>query len=105
VQVSSASNQKVSSTAAAQDIGNVIILPAPGTGEDIIRGKLGKLDRIDLTQALATTTWDHTAATMLQFVTIQSGVDGGTMISVGGKVVGYLASPVKGDISTYLVAQ
>ena len=105
VQVSSASNQKVSSTAAAQDIGNVIILPAPGTGEDIIRGKLGKLDRIDLTQALATTTWDHTAATMLQFFTIQSGVDGGTIISVGGKVVGYLASPVKGDISTYLVAQ
>ena len=38
VQVSSASNQKVSSTAAAQDIGNVVILPAPGTGEDIIRG-------------------------------------------------------------------
>ena len=85
-------------------LGNVIVLPSPGTGEDIITGKMRSGDRIDLTQALAGTMWDHTAATMANFYTA-SNTAAGYVISVAGKVVALFPDGVPGnDITPFLTA-
>ena len=85
-------------------LGNVIVLPSPGTGEDIISGKMRGDDRIDLTQALAGTMWDHTAATMANFYTA-SNTAAGYVITVAGKVVALFPDGVPGnDITAFLTA-
>jgi hypothetical protein len=82
--------------------GNIIVLPSPGTGEDIIRGTLRPADRIDLTQALSGTTWDHTASTIGNYITTRS-TGAGYVISVGGKVVALFPDGVPGnDITPFL---
>lgn len=62
--------------------GNTVALPAPGTGFNRIEG-FGPNDQLDLTAALAGTTWDHQQATLPQFVGIGHHHHH-TMISVGG---------------------
>ena len=67
--------------------GNVFVLPAPGTGTVTIQGQMSALDRIDVTQALAGTTWDHQpGSSMWQDMTAESGPTGCTL-SVQGVVV------------------
>jgi Cellulase (glycosyl hydrolase family 5) len=93
-----------SMTVPVDALGNVIVLPSPGTGEDIITGKMRKNDRIDLTQALAGTMWDHTAATMTNFYAA-SNTAAGYVISVGDKMVALFPDGVPGnDITAFLTA-
>jgi hypothetical protein len=93
-----------SGTPAADDLGNVIILPSPGLGEDIIAGKLRNIDRIDLTQALAGTTWDHTAATIADFYTAST-TEAGYVIKVDHKVIALFTDGAPGnDITKFVTA-
>lgn len=66
--------------------GNIFVAPPPGTGLLTIQGTLASNDRIDLTKALAGTTWDGSRATVWNYVTAATSSTGCT-ISVGGHVV------------------
>ena len=85
--------------------GNTFVAPAPGTGTLVIQGTLSSADKIDLTQALAGTTWDHTPATFWNYVDAAARADGCT-ISVGGKVIVRLpgGSP-GGQLGSFLTAE
>jgi hypothetical protein len=84
--------------------GNIIVAPAPGTGTLTIEGTLAANDTIDLTKALAGTTWDHQPSTMWNYVTAQASA-AGCQIIVGGQVVVSLpnGSP-NGNIGPFITA-
>ena len=91
-------------TQIAQVAGNTIVLPSPGTGEDIIKGKLTAIDRVDMTQALAGTTWDHNMATIGNYMTTNR-TGAGLVVKVGNKVVALFTDGVPGnDITPFLIA-
>jgi hypothetical protein len=84
--------------------GNIIDAPAPGIGTLTIQGTLASNDTIDLTQALAGTTWNHQASTMWQYITAAASPSGCT-ISVNGQVIVSLpnGSPA-GNIGPFVTA-
>jgi hypothetical protein len=84
--------------------GYIIVLPSLGTGEDVIRGTVRPPDRIDLTQVLSGTAWDHTASTIENHITTRS-IGTGYVISIGRKVVALFRDGVSGnDITQFLMA-
>lgn len=84
--------------------GNTFVVPAPGTGTLTLDGTLAANDRIDLTKALAGTTWDGRASTMLGYVGLAS-TSSGCTISVGGQVVAKLPNGSPGaDVIPLLTA-
>lgn len=103
------SSVKTNSDAAAvsplASVGNVIVLPAPGIGVVTIQGVLASNDRLDLTTALAGSTWDHQPGTIWNYVQASASSSGCT-ISVGGHVVALLpgGSP-SGNIGSFIVAK
>jgi hypothetical protein len=84
--------------------GNIIVAPAPGTGTLTIEGTLAANDTIDLTKALAGTTWDHQPSSLWHYVTAQASASG-CQIIVGGQVVVSLpnGSP-GGNIGPFIAA-
>jgi hypothetical protein len=82
-----------------ESIGNVFNAPAPGTGTMTIQGTLASNDFIDLTQALAGTTWNHQASDIANYVTAS-----GNTISVGGKAIVKLISASDGQLANYITA-
>jgi Cellulase (glycosyl hydrolase family 5)/Protein of unknown function (DUF3060) len=66
--------------------GNVFVAPQPGMGTLTIQGVLAANDTIDLTSALAGTTWNHQASTMWQYIAVASSPTGCT-IAVNGQVI------------------
>jgi hypothetical protein len=103
-----AQNQQTNADAAAlpplAGAGNVFVAPQPGTGTLTIQGTLAQGDTIDLTQALASTTWDHQASDMWNYVTAAASSSGCTL-SVNGQVVVTLpnGSPA-GQLGAYVTA-
>ena len=85
-------------------VGNVIELPAPGTGVLTIDGVLAANDTLNLTQALAGTTWNHTQATLWNYVSATPSGQG-CEISVGGHVIAILpnGSP-SGQLGDFVTA-
>lgn len=84
--------------------GNVVILPAAGTGTVTIRGTMQPGDKLDLTKALAGTTWDHTAATLWQYVAAED-TPAGCTISVGGTLIAVLPDGAPGgQLGSFVVA-
>ena len=100
-----ATNADLAAVAPLAGSGNTFVAPAPGTGTLVIQGTLSSADKIDLTQALAGTTWDHTPATFWSYVDAAASPDGCT-ISVGGKVIVRLpgGSP-GGQLGSFLTAE
>ena len=100
-----ATNADLAAVAPLAGSGNTFVAPAPGTGTMIIQGTLSSNDKIDLTQALAGTTWNHTPATFWNYVDAAASPDGCT-ISVGGKVIVRLpgGSP-GGQLGSFLTAE
>lgn len=100
-----ATNADLAAVAPLAGSGNTFVAPAPGTGTLVIQGTLASNDRIDLTQSLAGTTWDHTPATFWQHVDLATSPEGCT-ISVGGKVIVRLpgGSP-GGQLGSFLTAE
>ena len=100
-----ATNADLAAVAPLAGSGNTFVAPAPGTGTMVIQGTLSSNDKIDLTQALAGTTWDHTPATFWNYVDAAASPDGCT-ISVGGKVIVRLpgGSP-GGQLGSFLTAE
>lgn len=85
-------------------VGNIITAPAPGTGVVTIQGTLAQNDRLDLTPALAGSTWDHQADHMWQYITAADSASGCT-ISVGGVVVAKLTTGApSGQLGSYIIA-
>ena len=100
-----ATNADLAAVAPLAGSGNIFVAPAPGTGTMVIQGTLSSADKIDLTQALAGTTWNHTPATFWNYVDAAASPDGCT-ISVGGKVIVRLpgGSP-GGQLGSFLTAE
>jgi Cellulase (glycosyl hydrolase family 5) len=99
-----ATNADLAAEAPLAGSGNTFIAPPPGTGTLTIEGTLAEGDTIDLTQALAGTTWTHTAQSMWQFVSAAWSPSGCT-ISIGGQVIVRLpgGSP-GGNLGPFIVA-
>lgn len=85
------------------DTGNRFYLPAPQTGVLTINGTLAAGDQLDLSKALAGTTWDHQTATLGQYVSVGSNSQGAT-ISVGGVVVARIIGRQSTPLTSLLVA-
>ena len=100
-----ATNADLAAVAPLAGSGNTFVAPAPWTGILTIQGTLAANDKIDLTQALAGTTWDHTPATFWNYVDAAASPDGCT-ISVGGRVIVRLpgGSP-GGQLGSFLTAE
>jgi hypothetical protein len=86
-------------------VGNTFLAPAPGTGTLTIQGALAGNDRIDLTRALAGTTWNHNPATLWNYV-IASATATGCTISVDGQVIVSIPGGAPaGQLGSYVTAQ
>src|SRR5487761_2438878 len=84
--------------------GNIFQAPPVGVGVLTIKGVLAANDTIDLTNALAGTTWNHQPGTMWNYMSATASPSG-CVISVGGKPVVLLpnGSP-NGNIGPFITA-
>ncbi len=80
--------------------GNIFVVPAPGTGLLTIQGKLASNDQIDLTKALAGTTWNGNPSTMRNYISETASAQGSS-IAVGGITVLQIPS---GNLGPFIVA-
>jgi hypothetical protein len=85
------------------DGGNRFYLPAPQTGVLTINGTLAKGDTLDLSKALAVTTWDHQPATLGQYVATGR-TAGAVTISVNGVVVARIVGHQTESLPSMIVA-